>query len=242
MESDNKATRTTMGSDQGEVDSPHAFQANAMRGGRCIACNRAFEAGNHFEPVLLPETPQEQAAWFLKLAYEALGLKLPFEDGNNSAERVARWLQSFGGEPPTVSAVKEVCAPVFEDGHDELVMVKDIRMIALCEHHLLPFAGKAAVGYIPNGKIVGLSKMARLVDLHTRRPTLQEHITVEVADALDMIIEPKGVMVVLYDTMHSCMTMRGIKDPEANTITSAVRGVFKDDPAARQEFLSFLKG
>ena len=129
---------------------------------------------------------------------------------------------------------------VFEEGHDELIIVPNIPVYALCEHHLLPFYGRAHVGYIPSGgKIVGLSKIPRVVDGYARCPTVQERITSQVADALDDFLGAQGVYVVL-ECEHLCMVARGIKAHGSTTITSAVRGTFKADPAARAEFLTLI--
>lgn len=125
------------------------------------------------------------------------------------------------------------------DGYDELVMVGPIPFYSLCEHHLLPFHGDAWVGYIPAGRIVGLSKIARLVDVFARRLQVQERLTAQVADTLNTHLEPLGVIVVVA-ARHLCMEMRGVQTSGAGTTTSAVRGAFRDDPAAREEALSFV--
>jgi GTP cyclohydrolase I len=118
-------------------------------------------------------------------------------------------------------------------------MVGPISVTALCSHHVLPWLGTAWVGYLPDGKICGLSKLARIVEFYARQLTLQERVTQEVADALDQHLRPKGVMVVIKAT-HGCMTMRGVEEPDAETVTSAVRGVFLNEPSARQEFLALM--
>lgn len=172
----------------------------------------------------------------LKAAFT--GLHVPAE----TADRVARWLENYTAEPDhfvNSPAVQKVMT-VFDDDHDELVIVKDINFKALCEHHLLPFWGHASIAYIPQGKILGLSKFARVVEYYTRWPTLQEHITSHVADTLFEALTPMGVMVII-NGVHGCMSLRGVEDPDANTTTSAIRGVFRDDPAARAEVLSLLK-
>jgi GTP cyclohydrolase I len=130
----------------------------------------------------------------------------------------------------------------FEADHDEMVMVRDIPMYSACEHHLLPWVGKAHVAYIPNddGRITGLSKLARLVDAYAKRPQVQERLTSQIADELDRSLEPKGVMVVI-EAEHLCMTMRGIRKPGATTVTSAVRGLFRRSVATREEAMRFLQ-
>jgi GTP cyclohydrolase I len=129
----------------------------------------------------------------------------------------------------------------FEADHDEMVMVRDIPLFSICEHHLVPFHGKAHVAYIPgaDGRITGLSKLARLVDGFAKRPQVQERLTTQVADAIAEALQPLGVFVVI-EAEHLCMSMRGVKKPGSTTITSAVRGLFKDNPATRAEAMSFL--
>lgn len=130
---------------------------------------------------------------------------------------------------------------IFSEEHEEMVMVKDIPFYSLCEHHLVPFFGKAHVAYIPkDGRVVGLSKLARAVEAVARRPQLQERITSTVANSIMNKLEPHGVVVVV-EAEHMCMTMRGIKKPGSKTITSAVRGCFEEDSAARAEVFSLIK-
>ncbi|HEY2813893.1 MAG TPA: GTP cyclohydrolase I FolE [Acidimicrobiales bacterium] len=129
----------------------------------------------------------------------------------------------------------------FEADHDEMVMLRDIPMYSACEHHLLPWIGQAHVAYIPNddGRVTGLSKLARLVDAYAKRPQVQERLTSQIADELDRSLDPKGVMVVI-EAEHLCMTMRGIRKPGATTVTSAVRGLFRRNVATREEAMRFL--
>ncbi|WP_405778288.1 GTP cyclohydrolase I FolE [Streptomyces sp. NBC_00859] len=135
---------------------------------------------------------------------------------------------------------EDVLTTTFDLGHDEMVLVKDIEVQSHCEHHLVPFTGVAHVGYIPSsdGKITGLSKLARLVDVFARRPQVQERLTTQVAESLMKILEPRGVIVVI-ECEHMCMTMRGVRKPGAKTITSAVRGQLRD-PATRAEAMSLI--
>ena len=130
---------------------------------------------------------------------------------------------------------------VFELGHDEMIMVRDIPMASLCEHHLIPMIGKAHVAYIPNeqGQITGLSKLARVVDVVSRRPQVQERLTTQVADAIEQALEPRGVLVVI-EAEHLCMTMRGVRKPGSETVTSTVRGIFRDNDATRAEAMSLI--
>ena len=128
----------------------------------------------------------------------------------------------------------------FEESHDEMVVLRDIPFFSMCEHHFLPFHGVAHISYIPQGRVVGISKIARLVDAVARRPQLQERLTCDVADTLMRAIEPQGVAVA-FEAEHLCMTMRGIKKPGSRMITSALRGSFATEAVTRAEFLSLLK-
>jgi GTP cyclohydrolase IA len=163
----------------------------------------------------------------------------PTRDGLvDTPDRVARaYLEIFSGlwlDP------EDVLTTTFDLGHDEMVLVKDIEVRSVCEHHLVPFTGVAHVGYIPShdGRITGLSKLARLVDVYARRPQVQERMTTQIADALMRILVPRGVIVVV-ECEHLCMSMRGIRKPGASTITSAVRGQLRD-PATRAEAMSLI--
>jgi GTP cyclohydrolase IA len=163
----------------------------------------------------------------------------PERDGlRGTPERVARaYAEMFHGlrEVP-----ESVLSTFFDIGHDEFVLVKDIEVWSCCEHHLVPFTGVAHVGYIPNvdGRITGLSKLARLVDVYAKRPQVQERLTTQVAEALERILEPRGVIVVI-ECEHLCMTMRGVRKPGSKTITSAVRGQLRD-PTTRAEAMQLI--
>jgi GTP cyclohydrolase I len=130
---------------------------------------------------------------------------------------------------------------VFTKKYDEMVIVKDIGFASFCEHHLLPFTGVAHVAYIPNGKVVGLSKIPRVLDVLARRPQIQEKLTEEVADLLMAELDARGVAVVI-EASHSCMTIRGVQKPGSTMVTSALRGICKDQPATRAEVLSLIHG
>jgi len=156
-------------------------------------------------------------------------------------ERVARACgEIFAGLHTDPDSVLQT---TFDENHDELVLVKDIPVYSTCEHHLVPWHGTAAVGYIPgsDGRITGLSKLARLVDLYAKRPQVQERLTSQVADAMMTRLEPRGVIVVV-SAEHLCMAMRGIRKPGARTVTSAVRGIMKSDPRSRSEAMSLILG
>ncbi len=127
----------------------------------------------------------------------------------------------------------------FEEGHDEMVILRDIPFHSMCEHHFLPFHGKAHVGYLPDGRIVGLSKIARAVEIFARRPQVQERLTTQISECIDSVLHARGVAVVI-EAEHLCMTARGIRKPGAVMVTSSMRGAFRDDVNTRQEFLQLI--
>ncbi|MFC5450716.1 GTP cyclohydrolase I FolE [Paenibacillus aestuarii] len=135
---------------------------------------------------------------------------------------------------------RDVLGVTFDEQHEELVIIKDIVYYSQCEHHMAPFFGKVHVGYLPSGKVAGLSKFARLVDVVTRKLQVQERITSEIADILQDVLQPHGVMVVV-EGEHLCMCSRGVKKYGSKTVTSAVRGTFRSDHRSRAEFLSLIK-
>lgn len=174
----------------------------------------------------------------VRLLLEAIGEDPEREGLVETPKRVARMydeiFNGMGQDPAEHFSV------IFSEEHEELVLVKDIPFFSMCEHHLVPFFGKAHVAYIPRGgKVTGLSKLARAVETIARRPQLQERITSTVADAIMGKLDPYGVVVVL-EAEHMCMTMRGVKKPGSKTITSAVRGIFNDSAAARAEVFSLI--
>ena len=166
----------------------------------------------------------------------------PDRDGlRETPARVARaYAEQFAG---LTMRPADVLTTVFDADHDEMVLVRDIELYSTCEHHLVPFFGRAHVGYIPNekGQITGLSKLARLVDVYARRPQVQERMTSQIADALMDTLEPRGVVVII-EAEHLCMSMRGVRKPGAKTVTSAVRGCFLSSKSTRAEAMSLLTG
>jgi GTP cyclohydrolase I len=166
----------------------------------------------------------------------------PDRDGlRNTPSRVARmYAEVFAGLREAPDHHLQV---VFEADHDEMVMVRDIALTSMCEHHLVPFIGKAHVAYIPgdDGRVTGLSKLARLVDAYAKRPQVQERLTAQIADEIERTLRPRGVLVVI-EAEHLCMSMRGVRKPGATTVTSAVRGLFRDNTATRFEAMRFIEG
>ena len=140
-----------------------------------------------------------------------------------------------------IDAEKIVRDAMFEEPHESMVLVRDIELYSMCEHHMLPFFGKAHVAYLPKGRIVGLSKLARVVDVFARRLQVQERLTDEIADLLMSTLEPGGVGVVV-EAYHLCMMMRGVEKQHSKTVTSALRGAFRDDSRTRDEFLRLVQG
>ena len=152
-------------------------------------------------------------------------------------EKAYRWMTR--GYEMLVADV--VAGGVFEESHENMILVRDIELYSMCEHHLLPFFGRAHVAYLPKGRIIGLSKLPRIVEIFARRLQVQERLTDQVADAVMEVLEPSGVGVVI-EASHLCMMMRGVEKQNSTTVTSALRGVFKDDARTREEFLRLVHG
>ena len=170
----------------------------------------------------------------------AIGEDPEREGLQRTPHRVAKaWAYMTEGYGQTLAEV--VGEGVFAAEGSEMVIVKDIEFYSMCEHHMLPFYGRAHVAYIPSGKILGLSKFARIVDLYSRRLQVQERITTQVADAVEDLLAPKGVAV-LMEGIHLCMAMRGVQKQNSSTTTSAMRGLFRSDPRTRAEFMSAVQG
>ncbi|WP_243795467.1 GTP cyclohydrolase I FolE [Saccharopolyspora gloriosae] len=188
-----------------------------------------------------PAFDQERASAAIRELLLAAGEDPDREGLRDTPDRVARaYEELFAG---LYTDPDEVLDRTFDEAHEELVLVRDIPMYSQCEHHLLPFHGVAHIGYIPNekGRVTGLSKLARLVDLYAKRPQVQERLTSQVADALARKLEPRGVIVVV-DAEHLCMGMRGVRKAGSTTTTSAVRGIFRSSASSRAEALSLIRG
>jgi GTP cyclohydrolase IA len=188
----------------------------------------------------IPPFDHARAAAAVRELLLAIGEDPDREGLQDTPERVARaYSETFGGMRMTA---EDVLSTTFDIGHDEMVLVKDIEVWSMCEHHLVPFYGFAHVGYIPSedGRITGLSKLARLVDVFARRPQVQERLTTQVADSMVRLLKPRGVIAV-FECEHLCMTMRGVRKPGSKTVTSAVRGQLLD-PASRAEAMSLIVG
>ncbi len=188
------------------------------------------------------KTEMQGGGRFPSLVKEMLTLlgEDPCREGlQRTPDRVSRSLQDL--TKGYKEDVKEILAhAVFKEPYDEMVIVKDIEIFSLCEHHLLPFYGKAHIAYIPNGKIIGLSKIPRVVEVFSRRLQVQERLTTQIAECLMDALKPKGVAVVI-EALHLCMSMRGVKKADAYTITSAMLGAFRKDARSRSEFLSLIR-
>jgi GTP cyclohydrolase IA len=181
---------------------------------------------------------REQIEHHVKEILRLIGEDVDREGLQDTPARVTRMYEEiFAGYEVDPRGVLGV---TFDEHHEELVIVRDIVYYSQCEHHMAPFFGKAHIGYIPSGKIAGLSKLARLVDAVTRRLQVQERITSQIADIMDEVLLPSGVMVVV-EGEHLCMCARGVKKYGSKTITSAVRGEFRSNSALRSEFMSLLK-
>lgn len=174
----------------------------------------------------------------IKLLLEGIGEDVNREGLVDTPARVARMYEEIcGGLDETA---EEHLSKTFSGNNSEIVIEKDITFYSLCEHHLMPFYGKAHIAYIPNGKVVGLSKLARTVEVFARRPQIQEQLTGQIADAIMDILKPKGAMVYM-EAEHMCMTMRGVKKPGTKTVTTACRGAFAENDSLKQQVLWAIK-
>jgi GTP cyclohydrolase I len=196
---------------------------------------RTLPALSPARPALAPAQRSAELERLVRRQLELLG-EDPERDGLlRTPERMARsltWLTRGYG----MDVRAEIGEALFEEEHENMIMVRDIELYSLCEHHLLPFFGVAHIAYIPNGRIVGLSKLPRIVEVFARRLQVQERLTEQIAQAVDDAVRPRGVGVVI-EASHLCMMMRGVEKQNSRTITSALRGVFRDCPMTRDEFL-----
>jgi GTP cyclohydrolase IA len=206
---------------------------------RAVESRRRIRSATGVDPAEVFD--HEKIERGVRLLLEGIGLDPDSEELKRTPERVAQEFDEiFAGllvDPVDVLTV------VFEEGHDEMIMVRDIPLASMCEHHLLPFVGKAHIAYIPNeqGQITGLSKVARLVDVVAKRPNLQERLTTQIANTLVEALDPRGVLVVV-EARHLCMDMRGVRMPGSQTVTSAIRGSFRADDRTRAEALALISG
>ncbi|XP_038593355.1 GTP cyclohydrolase 1-like [Micropterus salmoides] len=190
------------------------------------------------------EDPDSTKTFCIAKAYSTilseLGENVEREGLLRTPLRAAKAMQFFtkGYQETTQAILKDA---IFNENHDEVVLVKDIDLFSLCEHHLVPFIGKAHIAYLPNKKVVGLSKLARIVEIFSRRLQVQERLTKQIATAINEALEPAGVAVVI-EAAHMCMVMRGVQKMNAKTVTSVMLGTFQEDPKSREEFLSLTLG
>jgi GTP cyclohydrolase IA len=194
---------------------------------------RLFRASARVEPLQNDRTTEMEQ--LVRRELELIGEDPTREGLLSTPSRVAKAMD-FLTQGYNSSAEEVVGEGIFAEEHDNMIMVRDIELYSLCEHHMLPFFGKAHVAYIPNGKIVGLSKIPRIVDVYARRLQVQERLTEQVAEGLCRVLNPNGVGVVI-EASHLCMMMRGVEKQNSKTITSALRGAFREDSKTRDEFL-----
>ncbi|XP_014219411.1 GTP cyclohydrolase 1 isoform X2 [Copidosoma floridanum] len=192
---------------------------------------------DHRPPTREALLPQMSHSY--KLLLQALGENVERQGLLKTPERAAKAMLFFtkGYDQSLEDVINDA---IFDEDHDEMVVVKDIEMFSMCEHHLVPFYGKVSIGYLPCKKILGLSKLARIVEIYSRRVQVQERLTKQIAEAVTKAIQPAGVAVVV-EGVHMCMVMRGVQKINSKTITSTMLGVFRDDPKTREEFLNLVR-
>ncbi len=185
-----------------------------------------------------PKINQLKIEKAVRMILEAIGENPRREGLRNTPARVARMYEEMFGDSRDP---RQYLKTLFDEEHHEVVLVKDIPFNSICEHHLMPFFGKAHVAYIPNGHVVGISKLARVVEAFARRPQVQERMTSQIADLIAEALQAEGVAVVL-EGVHTCMTLRGVKKPGSIVITSAMRGDFRENITSRTEIMALIYG
>jgi len=243
-----KTSKPTADSSVHKTPSPNSTQGNASTNGSSSTNGNAARPARRSAPVeesffVDPNEPVAEEVDLPRIEAAVRSILAavgedPDRDGLlETPARVARmYAEMFAG---LKSDPGRHLAKVFTEDYDEIVLVRDISFCSMCEHHLLPFTGKAHIAYLPSGKVVGLSKLARVVEEVARRPQVQERLTQTVADLVENRLEARGVAVVCEST-HSCMTIRGVRKPGSLCLTSAMRGVFRDDPKSRAEVLGLI--
>ncbi len=201
--------------------------------------NSAAQVVSSLSTQQLPTVTEAEMAQAVRTLLIGLGENPDREGLIDTPKRVVKALQ-FLTKGYHESLDELLNGAVFTEDADEMVLIRDIDIFSSCEHHILPIIGRAHVAYIPNGKVIGLSKIARICEMYARRLQVQERLTLQIADALQGLLKPQGVAVVIEAT-HMCMVMRGVQKPGSWTVTSAMRGVFSEDGRTREEFMNLVR-